>query len=326
MRYASLALFALVIVVIVLSSATGDREGQARHASVARLPRRPWTAIHNWVYWLDGPRLDQIGRSHFELAVIDYSADGTAAGAFSGAQIEALRQATCERRVLAYLSIGEAENYRWYWRRGWRAGVPAWIVGQDANWPGNFWVRYWDPAWQSIIYRYLDKIIAAGFDGIYLDRIDAYAEPYAQSHEQDMVAFVEAIARYARRRSPIGRDFGVIVQNAEDLAVGHPAYVATVDGIGREETYVRATNRPTPAAERADVETKLALFRRHSRSGLVLTVDYATRPDLIRLAYQEARLKGFIPYVADVALDRVQTSSGYMPECHPLSASPTTGG
>jgi len=39
-------------------------------------------------------------------------------------------------------------------------------------------VKYWNQEWQGIIYKnydsYLDKITAAGFDGVYLDIIDAF--------------------------------------------------------------------------------------------------------------------------------------------------------
>jgi cysteinyl-tRNA synthetase len=39
-------------------------------------------------------------------------------------------------------------------------------------------VKYWRPEWQDILYgsreAYLDKIISAGFDGAFLDVVDAY--------------------------------------------------------------------------------------------------------------------------------------------------------
>ena len=39
-------------------------------------------------------------------------------------------------------------------------------------------MEYWNTDWQVMIYgsdsAYLDMIIAAGFDGVYLDIIDAY--------------------------------------------------------------------------------------------------------------------------------------------------------
>ena len=49
---------------------------------------------------------------------------------------------------------------------------------ENPDWAGNYKVRYWDPEWQTIISgapdSYLGKIQAAGFDGVYLDIIDAF--------------------------------------------------------------------------------------------------------------------------------------------------------
>ena len=50
--------------------------------------------------------------------------------------------------------------------------------GENPNWPGNYKVRYWEQSWKDIIYgndnSYLKKILDAGFDGVYLDIIDAF--------------------------------------------------------------------------------------------------------------------------------------------------------
>jgi cysteinyl-tRNA synthetase len=82
------------------------------------------------------------------------------------------------RIVIAYMSIGEAEDYRYYWKKSWETSPPSWLAGENPDWPGNYKVRYWDSNWQSIIYgneeSYLAKILNAGFDGVYLDLIDAY--------------------------------------------------------------------------------------------------------------------------------------------------------
>jgi cysteinyl-tRNA synthetase len=287
---------------------------QGTSTPLARSPR-PWSTIHNWTYWLDNPDLKQIGASNFELAVIDYSADGSAKKAFTTQQIQALRHASCNRRVVAYLSIGQAELYRWYWHQGWKEGNPNWLGAADPNWAQNYWVHYWDTGWQHIVYNYLDTIIKAGFDGVYLDRVDAYQEDYAVGHEDDMVRFVTHIAQYARSHSPLGQDFGIIVQNAEELAAHHPDYVQLTTGIGREEVYIQATNIPTSQAARAKTEQYLDLFRYNSRGKLVLTVDYANRADLVRVAYERARSKRYVPYVTNVDLNRLQIHRGYEPTC-----------
>jgi cysteinyl-tRNA synthetase len=76
------------------------------------------------------------------------------------------------------LSIGEAEDYRYYWQTDWRTGNPSWIAEENPDWEGNYKVKYWEPEWQDIIYgnnnSYLIRILGAGFDGVYLDIIDAF--------------------------------------------------------------------------------------------------------------------------------------------------------
>ena len=82
------------------------------------------------------------------------------------------------RMVVCYMSIGEAENYRYYWQNLWNSDKPDWIAAENPDWPGNYKVKYWNQDWQGIIYKnsdsYLNKITVAGFDGVYLDIIDAF--------------------------------------------------------------------------------------------------------------------------------------------------------
>ena len=82
------------------------------------------------------------------------------------------------RLIISYMSIGEAEDYRYYWQESWNSSAPSWLAGENPDWPGNYKVEYWDDNWQAIIYgsgnAYLDRIVAAGFDGVYLDIIEAF--------------------------------------------------------------------------------------------------------------------------------------------------------
>lgn len=78
------------------------------------------------------------------------------------------------RLVVCYMSIGEAEDYRYYWNT-----LDSNVVFKpNPDWPGNYVVKYWEPAWQKIIYgsdqSYAKRILNAGFDGVYLDIIEAY--------------------------------------------------------------------------------------------------------------------------------------------------------
>jgi cysteinyl-tRNA synthetase len=82
------------------------------------------------------------------------------------------------RLVLAYMSIGEAEDYRYYWHTGWGTNPPSWLGDENPEWPGNYAVYYWEKDWQDIIFgndsSYIKKILDAEFDGVYLDKIDTY--------------------------------------------------------------------------------------------------------------------------------------------------------
>jgi cysteinyl-tRNA synthetase len=82
------------------------------------------------------------------------------------------------RLVMAYMSIGEAEDYRYYWKPAWILTPPSWLGAENPDWPGNYKVRYWEKGWRDIIYggdsSYVRKILDAGFDGVYLDIIDAF--------------------------------------------------------------------------------------------------------------------------------------------------------
>jgi cysteinyl-tRNA synthetase len=76
------------------------------------------------------------------------------------------------------MSIGEAEDYRYYWKPEWKRNPPAWLGKVNPDWPGCYKVHYWDKNWQDIIFgnnsSYLKRILDAGFDGAYLDIIDAF--------------------------------------------------------------------------------------------------------------------------------------------------------
>ncbi|WP_428236126.1 endo alpha-1,4 polygalactosaminidase [Gracilimonas sp.] len=139
---------------------------------------------HNFLYLLNKSEFDS--RLDFIEAVQNTNYDIIVMDAFYGSrmftpdEVEQLRQKKNggERMVVSYMSIGEAEDYRYYWQDGWSTGNPEWLVQENPNWEGNYKVMYWHPEWKSVIYgnedSYLQKILDAGFDGVYLDIIDGF--------------------------------------------------------------------------------------------------------------------------------------------------------
>ncbi|MEO0010096.1 MAG: MJ1477/TM1410 family putative glycoside hydrolase [candidate division WOR-3 bacterium] len=282
--------------------------------------------FNDYLIQLQNVDLEAIGNTRFDLVIIDYSRDGSEEGRFSPDAIRALKTSPGgSKLVIAYLSIGEAESYRWYWDSLWDAdrdghpdpGAPSWLGDANPDWPDNYKVRYWEQGWQEIIYFYLDRIIDAGFDGVLLDVVDAYEYwgPEGESGAEfapaasEMVRFVSGIASYTRQVR--GRsDFLVIPNGGEGLGE-FDEYRTVVSAILREDVWYY-DNSPQPPEATAEVIDRLNRF--HSEGKPVLVLDYVTEPVLIDDFYFRAGAAGFIPYATVRELDRLTINPGHEPD------------
>lgn len=79
-----------------------------------------------------------------------------------------------KRKVIAYISLGEAETYRSYWNSKWKVGNPKWLIEENKNWANNYIVEFWNPQWKDIIKNMQLDINNSDFDGYFLDTIDSY--------------------------------------------------------------------------------------------------------------------------------------------------------
>jgi len=206
--------------------------------------KMPLSQVKSWGYWLQAPKIEAICNSPYHLIVIDYSSDGTDLNAFTSAHLEKLHRAN--KHVLCYFSIGEAESYRFYWKNTWKTGKPIFLGKENKDWPGNYKVKYWDHQWWKLALRpYLNRILSAGFDGVYLDIIDAYY--YWSQHDyplqecaNQMIDLVAMIRSYVTKK---GRsDFTICPQNALGIvwdasATAKQKYLKVIDAIGVESLF-----------------------------------------------------------------------------------------
>lgn len=121
--------------------------------------------------------LQSVANTNYDVVIVDafYEDDLLSSGDVQSLKTKANGG---KRLVLAYMSIGEAEDYRYYWNTDWETEKPEWLLEENPDWAGNYKVEYWNSEWQSIIYSnsdsYLNKIVSSGFNGVYLDIVDAY--------------------------------------------------------------------------------------------------------------------------------------------------------
>ena len=284
-------------------------------------------AVRSWAYQLQGAAgaslsLGPLVASDFDLFVIDYSRDGDDEGAFTRSEIAALQASG--RIVLAYMSIGEAESYRFYWDERWAPDgepgddAPGWVGPTNEAWEGNFKVRYWEDGWQRLILGapgqrgYLDRVIDAGFDGVYLDIIDGYEflEPEREDAAALMATFVGRIAAHARLQRGVP-GFLVFPQNGAailDALDGEERerYLAAVDGIGAEDTFYFGDDDEDNALDvQQETLELLRIFR--DRGLLVLAVDYLTDAQKAADFCARAAAEGFVPATAPRALDALSS-------------------
>jgi len=127
--------------------------------------------------------IQALSQTNYDIIVIDSFFEDNQM--LSKEQVNTLKTKSSgsRRLVISYLSIGEAEDYRYYFDSSYHVSPPTWLLSENPHWQGNFIVKYWDPEWQSIIATgkdsYLTRIINCEFDGVYLDIVDGY-----QSFEQ----------------------------------------------------------------------------------------------------------------------------------------------
>ena len=284
-RAIAIAGVTLQVLVFGASGALGSAETASNATAAAR-------QVKSWHYQLQSIDPHAIAKSSADMVVIDYSGED---GPFTRAQVELMRRKPdgSRRLVLAYMSIGEAENYRWYWARR----SPAWLGPENPQWRGNYGVRFWHSDWQAIIFEYTDKILATGFDGVYLDKVDEFDE---LGHHAEMVEFVDRIAGRAKSQRP---DFLIVSQNGDAL-IADPKFRQAIDAFAREDLLYGET----VDGERNDADSirdSIQQLKSLTAEGKpVFVVEYPRDDDQAQTAWREIAEQNFIGLVARRALDQ----------------------
>jgi cysteinyl-tRNA synthetase len=245
--------------------------------------------------------LNEIAQSPFHMLLMDFSRDGSLAGRYQPEELARLRQGG--RLLVAYLSVGEAESYRSYWNPSWRPGRPAWLGKTNPNWEGNYKVRYWDPAWQKLLAETARQIVGQGYDGVFLDVVDAYEywQPQRPQAANDMRLLINRLARLLRQDHP---HLGIFLNGGEGL-IDDADLLKTITGLAKEEVFygLHGDGKASPPdfTRLAQSQLKPAV----QAGKLVLSIDYTAGPEQALRAHQKARQAGYLEYVTVRGLDRL---------------------
>jgi cysteinyl-tRNA synthetase, unknown class len=247
-------------------------------------------SAQSWTYQLQG-RTGSISGSHADVVVIDPDHAGNAAKYKS-------KPSGGRRAVLAYLSIGEAETWRGYWKGCCASSQPSWLTRRTQGWAGNYVVNFWDPGWKSIVAARVRQILAQGYDGFYLDRVDTYENVKAPGGSRAaMIQFVREVSSQARS---IKGDAAIIVQNAEEL-LDSDSYASAIDGIAKEDLFHGASHNGQRNPSTMVAGSISLLKRAKARGKAIFVVEYLSGGTAAGVA-AEIRRQGFVPNFAGRSL------------------------
>ena len=311
--------------------------------------------VRFWGYQIQG--LDRVGAidalagSSYDMLVLEPTRTDVDTAAFDTKGMVARLKATMagdgihRKLIIAYVDIGEAEDWRWYWtwsKEPEEAQVsgeldlpgdwPDFIVARDPDgWVGNYPVAYWNSQWKDIIIygggpapsgvrdyaSAIDELILDGFDGIYLDWVEGFenlnvaaaAEAEGRDAADEMIAFIGEIRAYARQRDPA---FLVIQQNAAALLDGRPGLLDHIDAIAQEGVWCDGTagddwdDIEGYFRNEADLTNEyLGLLDRYLVAGVPVFVCEYALAGNAPSAYARADAQGYVPYVTRRSLSRL---------------------
>jgi len=297
--------------------------------------------------------VDALAHTHYDMLILeptrtDWSSDSK--NFDTKAMVTKLKNTKASdnihrKLIIAYIDIGEAEDWRWYWTwsneyndcneplpNGW----PDYIIACDPDgWPGNYPVAYWDERWKDIVIygenqdsspygdytSIIDEVIKDGFDGIYLDWVEAFemkavmdeAKKQAKDPATEMINFIQEMRDYAEKRNP---DFIIIQQNAASLIEGHSNdLLSVIDALAQEAIWYDGdatdnwddTNGYDSINDSSLVDYYLGYLDQYLTVEVpVFDVEYAL--NYADDAYSMASNKGYVPYCTSRSLAKLTTT------------------
>ncbi len=209
---------------------------------------------------------------------------------YTAAEISAIKAGGT--RVIGYLSVGEVNPYRWYYPDLEQMG----FLGRNENW-GSYYINLEDPASRDLlINKAALRIYLKGFDGFFLDTIDAVA-PYTKRRDlqDEMLSLIESL----RDRFPKS----LIIQNAGLFLLEQSRKYVDAVAIEDIASSYDFRNNEYRIPEEPDFKERVSLVKQYrSLSGLpLLIIDFAAsdaQAEKIRQRLDPLKLPYFISSIA----------------------------
>jgi cysteinyl-tRNA synthetase len=214
----------------------------AAPTTAAPVPARLLTEVSSYEYLLavntGTPDIyTAISKSRADLVIMG-------GGSYDPPVNRAAADPTGRKLIVGYQDISEAQAYMFPDLFAGSA-LPDWFGKQNPGYPGLFTVQYWNPAWKSAIFANIDKIVANGYDGVFLDVLDGDSE-WSLGNPEGNPVYPDALSAMATLLSDIrthiksaypGKTFYLIGNGPSGIALHFPAALRNLDAIFNEWVY-----------------------------------------------------------------------------------------
>ena len=218
------------------------------------------------------------------------------------------------KRFIVTLDIARLSQSSPLWKRAWQpaesgalpSSAPSWLIagGPKAT---VYRTKYWDAAWQKLIFGVAASYVDAGFDGVALTGVDSYVAAQADraTAPVDMATLVTTLTRTLREKKP---ETSVIILDAPLLADrlsdnDRTAYWNAIDGVVAKNVFYSKQADGETAAKPASLELNpnvdlIASLDKADRAGkAVLDWEALIAKEQVADFEARARSRGYVPFV-----------------------------
>lgn len=173
-------------------------------------------------------------------------------GNFSAAEIATLK-AGGRNRVLSYLNLGSAENFRDYWSKAPAGLTPAGAnrgaqLGGYHGYADEVWMNPANPQWRALVLDHIiPRLLAQGVDGFYLDNLELLSHGARDRNGPLPAGAAQAgldLVREIRERYP---KVLIVLQNGtgpvtrQGVTGGRP-FAELLDGVAHESLFAQPSD------------------------------------------------------------------------------------
>ncbi|MNX32285.1 hypothetical protein D3C86_624910 [compost metagenome] len=207
------------------------------------------------------------------------------------------------QKILAYLSLGEVHKTRAYFPELQRAKGT--LVGPNPNWPDAQMVDPRSPAWRRLVLdRLAPEILAKGYDGFFFDTLDTADHLDRLGKHPGARSAMAQLIKDLRKKYP---EILLLPNGGLPLMdeAGGAFSALTTESVFTDYQFQPPTYRLRDP-QGAEVR-RAEISRRAEALGVrVLVIEYADTPEMRAVAWRNATEAGFVPFVSDIGLTRIE--------------------